>query len=79
MVGMVFIGCLGWVLAAFFGGLLLNARGSQRKEKKKGVGEAAKSGKAKEEILEEQRRRAEQSLRQWQNFLAYDGTQQSGR
>lgn len=79
MTGMIFIAGLGYVLAAFFGGLLLNGRERRSEKEKKGPHKAGKAGSAAQGISEEQRRSAEQSLRQWQNFLTYDGTQQSGR
>lgn len=90
---MVFVWGLGWILAAFLGGLLLAGRvlrtsgqaaqgeatGKERPDRKAEGRKGAPAGKPKEAVSEEQRRRAEQAIQEWQNFLTYDGTEQTGR
>ena len=66
----VLIAAAGWILAAFLCGLAVGReRGRPKTEKPEKIPHGAKST----AIVPE-----EKALREWRNFLTYDGTEQSG-
>lgn len=66
----VLIAAAGWILAAFLCGLAVGReRGHPKTEKPGKVPHSAKTTAIAPE---------EKALREWRNFLTYDGTEQSG-
>ena len=69
-IAIVLIAAAGWILAAFLCGLAVGRARSHPKTKKP---ENSPHGAKTTAIAPE-----EKALREWRNFLTYDGTEQSG-
>lgn len=68
---MMIIVAAGWILAAFLGGYIAGrSRDAPKRQKSKTANKTL--------ITAAEAAKAEKAVREWRNFLTYDGTEQSG-